>query len=155
MIVLGFGDMVYELFDLRTPEKIFNSSFQTESPILDCQISPINNLFSFSHQNSCSVYDFRNPQSEILSFHPSEKKNIPYKIKWIGTDPLIAMANDDGVFNLVNIESKSSQLLKSYNLPVGKIIDLNTTDDTVIITQPNSLYVFQMNTRPLLLKALV
>lgn len=151
LVVLAFGDTMYEIFDMRIPDKIFSSSFQTGNNILDCQVSPLNNLFCFCQQNSCSIYDFRNPNFEIMSFEATKSKNASYQARWIGDDRLIAVANDDGYYNLVNITSNSAQILQTHSLQPGKILNLNTTDDTVIITQPSTVSIYQMNTRPILL----
>lgn len=151
LIVLAYGDTVYELFDMRSPEKIFSSTFKTENNILDCQLSPLNNLFCFNQPSMCSIFDIRNPSHSILNFETTKSKNTSYKAKWIGDDHLIAVVSDEGSYNLVNISNESAQILKSYTLQPGNILDLNTTDDTVIITQPGLISVYQMNTRPILL----
>ncbi|KAK8889451.1 hypothetical protein M9Y10_034198 [Tritrichomonas musculus] len=152
-IVISYGDNFYDLFDLRTPEKIFFNSSKSNDKIFDCQISPINNLFSFSQQKYCSIYDLRNPVQKFSSFIPTQNNSLHYKVKWIGDDRLIATADDEGFCSIIDICSNSPYALRSYSLTSGRIMDLNTTDDTIIITQPFSISIIQMNSRPLLISS--
>jgi hypothetical protein len=96
------------------------------------------------------VIDDRFPtetHSEIL------KAGEPFKAAWIDGEDVLAVADARGL-KLFDI-GQGSALLNRYPHTSGTVTDIQTTDDSVFVTTNAELVVLQMNTRPILLDAVL
>ncbi|OHT09911.1 hypothetical protein TRFO_04467 [Tritrichomonas foetus] len=148
---ISFDQKSFEMIDFRIPGRVFTKLGQTRTQIDDLQISPLNHIFSLSHQNDIAFYDLRNPQQILFHCPILSNTNIPsYKMKWIGDDKMFAVASNDGTCKIYDVDS-TANLLNTYSIPVDHILGIDTTHDTILISQPNTINVFQMNSRPILI----